>query len=200
MSAATAEAPVTEAELARAEAAMRDLGQTPLFCARGADDPADALLERHGYGVHDPVALYAIQTGALTDVPLPRVAAFSIWPPLAIMVDIWKGAGIGPARLAVMHRVHGPRAGILARQNDQPAGAAFVACDGPVAMIHAIEVVPAQRRQGVGVNILRKAAYWAEAQGASVLSLAVTRANSAANSLYASIGMQVVGYYHYRVK
>ena len=56
-----------------------------------------------------------------------------------------------------------------------------------------------QRRQGVGANILRKAARWAQDNGAAVLSLAVTRANTGANALYASLGMRPVDKYHYRV-
>ena len=199
-SAATADDPFAPEDIARAERAMRDLGQEPLFWIRDGDTALDNALEDAGYRVHDPVALYAIETARLTDTPLPRVAAFTIWPPLALMNDLWDEAGIGPARRAVMARVAGPKAGILARQNDRPAGVAFVACDDTVAMIHAIDVVPAQRRQGVGVNILRKAAFWAEEQQADTLALAVTRANGPANALYASIGMEIVGYYHYRLR
>ncbi|WP_172297556.1 N-acetyltransferase [Pseudoruegeria sp. HB172150] len=200
VSAATAEPSFDPSDLAMAEKAMRDLGQKTLFMIREGDAQLDALLERQGYRIHDPVALYAIDIGELTSEKVPPVSAFSIWPPLAIQKDIWREAGIGPERCAVMDRVQGPKTSILARHNDQPAGAGFIACLKQTAMIHSVEVVPSHRRQGVGSNILRQAAHWAQDQGATVFSLAVTRSNEKANPLYTSLGMQVVGYYHYRVK
>jgi len=141
VSSAIATGPVTDADIPQAEDAMRALGQDPLFCLRDGDEALDALLDARGYRLHDPVVLYAIPCAGLTDEPLPPVAAFSIWPPLAIMRDLWREGGIGPARLRVMERANAPKTGILARNNDQPAGAAFAACDSEVAMIHAIDVV-----------------------------------------------------------
>ncbi|MDF0600636.1 GNAT family N-acetyltransferase [Psychromarinibacter sp. C21-152] len=200
VSAATAEAPVSAADIALAEAEMQRLGQPCLFLVREGEDRLDRLLEEAGYRLHDPVALYAMPVAALTDAPVPPVSAFTIWPPLAIMRDLWAAGGVGPARQAVMTRVSGDKTGVLARTDDAPAGAAFVACDGKTAMIHAIHVQPDLRRRGVATNIMRAAAHWAQDRGADTLSLAVTRANDAANRLYSSIGMQVVGYYHYRLK
>lgn len=200
VSAASANAPVTPADIAAAEETMRAMGQPPLFQVRGEDDPLDPLLAEAGYRVNDPVALYSIEVARLTAEPVPPVSAFTIWPPLAIMNDLWEAGGIGPARRAVMARVNRPKTAILARSHDRPAGVAFVACDGNTAMIHAIEVTPDLRRAGTGANIMRKAAHWAQDQGMANLALAVTRANTAANALYSSIGMHVAGYYHYRIK
>ncbi|MDJ0826286.1 MAG: GNAT family N-acetyltransferase [Rhodobacter sp.] len=200
VAATTAEAPVIAADLVAAERAMAELDQPSLFMIRPGEGVLDALLEASGYRIKDPVALYAIETTQLTDGPLPPVSAFHIWPPLAIMADLWAAGGIGPGRLAVMDRAEAPKTAILARQKDQPAGAAFVACAGDIAMIHAIEVTPPLRRHGVGANILRAAAHWAQDRGARFLTLAVTRENGPANALYASLGMQVVGQYHYRIK
>jgi hypothetical protein len=45
---------------------------------------------------------------------------------------------------------------------------------------------------------MREAAFWAQDQGASHLALAVTQGNTGGNALYSSLGMQVVGQYHYR--
>ena len=67
-------------------------------------------------------------------------------------------------------------------------------------MLHALEVTPSQRRQGSAHNILRAAVAWAQANGADTLSLVVTVANDKARRLYASLGMAVVGQYHYRQK
>ena len=41
---------------------------------------------------------------------------------------------------------------------------------------------------------------WAAAQGATHLSVLCTNANDAANALYSSLGMELVGQYHYRIK
>ncbi|MCG6901450.1 MAG: GNAT family N-acetyltransferase [Rhodobacter sp.] len=199
-SATTAEAAVLPDSIARAEMEMSALGQPHLFMLRPGEEALDAELAARGYDVIDPVVLYAAPLGQLTDVKPPPVATFTIWPPLAIMADLWAAGGIGPARLAVMQRAIAPKTAILARQADQPAGAGFVAIHDGIAMIHAIEVAPAHRRSGVGTNILRAAAHWAQAQGASYLALAVTRANTGANALYSNLTMQVVGHYHYRIK
>ena len=57
-----------------------------------------------------------------------------------------------------MERVAPPRAALLGRLHDRAAGAAFVAADGPVAMIHAIEVAPAFPRPGLAGWLSRVAA------------------------------------------
>jgi GNAT superfamily N-acetyltransferase len=200
VSAATAAGPGAEDAIDAAETAMRALGQTPLFMLTPDETTLDAALAARGYEVVDPVMLYAGPVTLLTGEPVKRMTAFAIWPPLAIMRDLWAAAGIGPARIEVMRRATGPATGILARHSDQPAGVAFAACDGDIVMVHAIETVPELRRQGVGRNMLRLAAHWGAAQGALHLALAVTRANTAANALYASIGLTAVGEYHYRKK
>ncbi len=179
---------------------MRELDQPLLFMIRDGDERLDRVLAARGYDLVDPVALHVVPVTHLTQAPVPPVSAFQLWPPLAIMADIWAKGGIGPARLAVMARTDAPKTAIFARQSDRPAGVAFVALDHKIAMVHAIEVSPEQRRRGVGHNLMRSAAHWAQANGANWLGLAVTRANAAANALYASLGMQVVGHYHYRKK
>ncbi len=187
-------------DIARAEAAMRALDQHPLFMIRDGETALDAALAERGYAIKDPVTQYACPTAILTEKPVPPVSGFAIWPPLAIQRDIWARGGIGKARLRVMERVRGPRTTLLARARDRAAGTAFVAIERKTAMIHAIEVVPALRRNGVGLNILRTAAHWAQDHGATHFSLVVTDANAAANALYLAAGMTAVGKYHYRVR
>jgi GNAT superfamily N-acetyltransferase len=165
-----------------------------------ADEAAlDAALAARGWRLVDPVAAYAAPVADLA-ADLPPLAAFAHWPPLAVARALWDEGGTGPARVAVMDRVAGPKAAILARLGDRPAGVAFVARNGAEAMLHALEVRPALRRQGVGATLVRAAAAWAAAAGAGRLSLVVTRQNGAAAALYARLGMQVVGQYHYRMK
>jgi GNAT superfamily N-acetyltransferase len=196
VAAATAAGDWDDRDIPRAESEMRALGQSPLFLIRDGDAALDAALAARGYRRHDPVMAYTITADALP--PPAPMTTFPHWPPLSIAETLWADGDIGPARLAVMHRVQGSKTAILARSGDRPAGVAFVAMHGATAMLHALEVSPRHRRQGCAQNILNAAAAWTVMQGGDTLSLVVTVANSAARHLYASRGMQVVGHYHYR--
>lgn len=195
VSAASLDGTFAEAELDAVEAAM----PSPLMLIREGDAALDAALERRGWRVVDPVVAYAAPVEILT-ADLPPLAAFPHWPPLEIARSLWAEGGIGPARIAVMDRVQGPKAAILARLDDRPAGVGFVGCEGAEAMLHALEVRAEQRRKGAGQALVQAAANWAAAQGATRLSLVVTRQNVAARALYTRLGMEVVGQYHYRMK
>ncbi|MDR7126144.1 GNAT family N-acetyltransferase [Pseudotabrizicola sp. 4114] len=198
VSAATAGPEWRDEDIPQAEAAMAALDQGPLFLIRQGDDLLDQALQSRGYRVVDPVVAYVAPASALADPPAPPMAAFAHWPPLAICSEIWAEGGIGAARVAVMQRACTPKCAILGRAQDQPTGVAFVAIHQGVAMLHALEVRPPARRQGSAHNILRAAGAWAQENGADTLSLVVTVANTAARNLYASLGMGVVGQYHYR--
>ncbi|MDU8912627.1 GNAT family N-acetyltransferase [Aestuariicoccus sp. MJ-SS9] len=182
-----------------AEEAMRMMGQTPLFMIRQGDEALDAALEQRGYRIKDPVRFWLTPVTALTDRPLPRVTAFAIWEPLAIMREIWASGGIGAARLAVMDRVQGPKTGIFGRTGDQPAGTGFCAIDGDIAMVHALEILERHRGKGLGKWMMRCAGHWAACNGARWMVVLCTQENRAANALYASLGFQDVGEYHYRI-
>ena len=186
-----------DAPIAMAEDWMRARGHAPLFRLGAADSAIDATLTGRGYQMLDPTRIYA---GAVADCARKpgHVQLFDIWPPLAIMRDIWDGGGIGPARLAVMARAPAPKTGFVARIEDRAAGVAFCAVHKGIAMVHAIEVLPHMRRKGVGRLVVQGAAWWAQAQGAAVLALAVTDANKGACALYEQLGLQVCARYHYR--
>jgi GNAT superfamily N-acetyltransferase len=198
VSAATLEGPFVADDLTLAEDEMRTLGQEPLFMVRPAEATLDTALEARGYAIRDGVVIYTCPVERLTDLALPRVTVFTIWQPLAIMREIWATGGIGPARLAVMERAKGPKAGLLARYNDKPGGAGFVAIHDGIAMVHALEILPHQRGQGLGGWMMRGAALWAAEQGAHTMSAICTCDNVGANALYTSLGMDAVGQYHYR--
>lgn len=204
VSAATARQPVKADELqdaiVDAEAAMDALGQPRLFMIRRGDDPLDTALDERGYAIHDPVNAYLAPVAPLAAERPPRVTALLAWEPLAIMLDIWAAGGIDPGRIAVMHRAPEPKTGLIGRLNDHPAAAGFCAIHDGIAMIHALEVLPHQRNQKMGRYAVREFAHWAEQHGASHISLMVTQANTAANALYTSLGMGIVGEYHYRLK
>ncbi len=199
VSAATAEGPLSDDDLAAAEAAMRRLGQQPLFMVRDGQDVLDAQLDARGYCVKDPVNLWTCPVAKLTDVKIPRVTTFAMWEPLAICREIWEAGGIGAERQAIMARAEVPKTAILARNDDKPAGAAFVGIHASVAMVHAVEILPFQRRKGMGAWIMRQAAVWGAQNGADRLAALCTKENAGANGLYASLGMELAGGYHYRV-
>jgi GNAT superfamily N-acetyltransferase len=198
VSSATADGAVSEDDIDTAERGLADLDQPALFMIRDGQAGLDRMLAARGYGVIDPVVAWACPVAQLTNVPMPQITVFAIWEPLAIMREMWAQGGIGRARLAVMDRVRGAKTGLLARYNDKPGGTAFVATHDRVAMLHALEILPHQRQQGLGKWMMRGAAFWAAEQGSDTLSVVCTRANAGANALYASLGMAVVGEYHYR--
>ncbi len=179
---------------------MHDFGQPSLFLVRDGEHDLDAALNSCGYEIYDPCNIYAALTEELTIQKPPRGNMFNIWEPLEIQKDIWRQGGIGAARLAVMERAKGAKVSILMRWDNHPAGSAFVALSNKVAMVHALEVLPYQRRKGVGIWAMRQAALWAQDQGAHSISAICAKQNSGANALYSSLDMQLVGSYHYRIK
>ena len=187
------------ADPAEAAEAMRAWGQTPLFRVSEEQAALDDRLAAADCRRHDPVVLYAAPVGRLADGRDETARVIRVRAPLAILDEIWLAGGIGPGRRAVMDRAPEPRTTLMARVGDRPAGVAFIGVDGEVAMIHAIEVAPAQRRLGAGETLIRGAASFAAEHGAAWLALAVTEANAPARALYARLGMGVAGRYHYRL-
>ncbi|KEJ90862.1 GNAT family N-acetyltransferase [Sulfitobacter donghicola] len=198
VSAATAAGSITDADIPLAETKMRKIGQTPLFMIREGEEALDALLAARGYDLIDEVTLYTAPIGLLTDLPIPRVTCFEIWEPLAIMEEIWAQGGVGPARLEVMKRAKA-KTGILSRWNEKPAGVAFAAVHDGVAMVHAVEVLPHQRKQGVAQWIMRAAAIWGQKQGATQIAVLCVTDSKPANALYSKMGFTPIGTYHYRI-
>ena len=200
VSAATENWPVTEADLATAENAMHALGQELIFQVRPGEEHLDTMLGHLGYVVNDPVNIYAVPVAEMLAHEKPPVSGFAIWPPMAIMYELWETAGISAGRIAVMQRAEGPKAALLGRTDDQPAGVAYVGVHDGIAMLHMLEVMPHLRRKGTARNLLITAAEWAAENGAETLSLIVTQGNHAANPLYAALGMRLIDHYHYRKK
>ncbi|MDX8346549.1 GNAT family N-acetyltransferase [Cognatiyoonia sp. IB215446] len=198
VSSTTAEQPHDEADIPLAEAAMREAHQTPLFMIREGEEALDAQLAARGYVIKDPVNMYAAPIDALTNKRPPAVTTFETWPPLAIQTEIWAAGGIGQGRIAVMDRARPPKTTLLGRINDRPAGTIYVGIAADCAMIHALEVAQENRRQGLAQHLTRAAAFWARDSGADYMTLVTTQANVAANTLYSSLGMTLVGHYHYR--
>lgn len=200
VSAATANGLAKDAEIISAAEAMREMGQPALFMIREIDTALDAQLDALGFVIKDPVTLYAAPIAAVTTARPPHKTVFTAWPPLAAQTEIWANGGITAARLAVMDRAPMPKTTLLGRVHDNPAGTTYVGMAHGCAMIHALEIGNAFRRQGLAANMTRAAAFWAADNGADYLTLVTTKVNAGANALYTSLGMTVVGHYHYRIK
>lgn len=198
VSSASALKPGTVPDIDAAESAMRGWGQVPLFRLGREETALDAALGTRGYAVVDPVLFLSAPVASLTDDADETARIIRISTPLALAEEIWDEGGIGPGRRAVMGRVRGPRVALMARLGDRPVAMAFVACDGEVAMLHAVQVIAARRREGAGRMLLTGAANWAAGRGAETLALAVTAANAPAVALYTAAGMAEAGGYHYR--
>lgn len=199
VSAATREGRFDTSDIAEAEAGMRALQQAPLFMIRAGDDDLDAALAGRGYARVDPVGVLAAPVARLAGLAPEGMGCLHSPEPLAVMREIWAGGGIGPERLAVMARVTGPKRALLARHKDRPAGVGFVARDGEIAMLHALEVAEPWRRQGVARKILGRAAEWAQDSGATWFSVLTTGENLPAQALFSGLGLHPVAYYHYRL-
>lgn len=198
VSASVAHGPVHDTDIDLADAAMRNHGQTPLYMIRDRDQALDDILEKRGYAITDPTVIYAARTGDIART-FPITTIIPAWPPLAIQAEIWAAGGVDANRVRVMERAIRPKTTILGRTRDTPGGTVFVAVHDEIAMLHALEVRPQERKKGLGETLVRAAAHWAALQGAAWLTLAVTRANAAANALYVRIGMSPVAGYHYRL-
>lgn len=187
-------------QISVAESAMRDLGQPPLFMVRDGQQEFDKSLEALGYRSFDFVTLFASPTDALAGYDPHGMVAISAPEPMPIMAEIWLDGGIDEGRLNVMRRATGLKSCILGRHKDSPEAAAFVAIDGDIAMLHALEIRPASRRQGLAIQIMGAAAAWAQENGTQTFALAVVSQNTPACNLYRRLGMIEAGSYHYRIK
>ncbi|RMH46254.1 MAG: GNAT family N-acetyltransferase [Alphaproteobacteria bacterium] len=199
VSAATAQdAAAAAARIDEAAAAMRAMGQRPLFMLLPGQEALDAALAAQGYRIVDPVLVYHAPAEALAGLDPRGFHAIRCAAPLAIMRELWAAGGIGPGRLGVMARSGAARCFLLGRHRDRPAACGFVAAAGDVAMLHALHVAPDSRRAGMGRALTGAAAAWALEQGAPHLGLAVTEANLPARRLYEGLGMAARARYHYR--
>lgn len=200
VSAATANGTATDDEITAAASAMRTMGQPALFMIRDRDADFDAQLENLGYVMRDNSNLYAAPISTVATTRPPHKTVFTVWPPLAAQTEIWVQGGTTADRIAVMERAPTPKTGLLGRVHDSPAGTTYVGLSHGCAMIHSLQVGNGFRRQGLAANMTRTAAFWAADNGADFLTLVTTKVNTGANALYTSLGMKVVGHYHYRIK
>ncbi|MDE0849995.1 GNAT family N-acetyltransferase [Yoonia sp.] len=200
VSATTARQPAKADDLRLAETKMRALDQSCIFMIRDSDAALDVMLANAGYEIKDPVSLFAAPISDIATTRPPPVTSFQVWPPLHCQREIWEAGGVDAARIAIMDRATCPKSTFLGRAKERPAGTVYAGISHGITMLHALEITEQDKRQGLGRHLTRAVAFWGQSQGASHLALLATKANVEANALYTSLGMQVVGQYHYRIK
>lgn len=198
VSAATLNDTGQEADLTPIEARFARDHRPPLFQIRDGQDGFDRQLDRAGYRIFDASLCLSAPIDAL---PEPDwTTTMTAWPPVALQREFWAKSGIGPERLAVMSRVSGPKTTLFSRIDQTPAGTCFVASHGEIAVLHALDVPPELRRNGIAARLIALAAHWAQTQGARTVAVQVTDANTAARALYDGLGFRHIARYHYRTK
>ena len=199
VSAASTEQAATKQDVEQAAEAMRAMGQKPLFIVRGAQAQLDELLAGMGYRVKDPVDVLMARSADLAHYSQPDMKVIFAPEPMPIQAEIWEAGGINAARLDVMRHAKGPKTCLLGRHENHPVAAGFLACHNNIAMVHAVEVLPAARRQGVAKAMMQGAAWWALQQGADWFGCLTVSENLPAQRLYRKMGMETATQYHYRV-
>lgn len=199
VSAATAIGAPDISDIKLAENKMVQWHQDKLFMIKKNEIILDEALSASGYRVIDPTNIWSISSKNLSIQKTLPVKAFTIFPPLAIQRELWRANHISPSRIEIMDRVKTHKTTIFGRINARPAASAFVAVSNKFAMVHALVVDKKCRRQGMGKFVMQKVGSWAYQMGAESVVALCTEKNFSANILYKSLGMQVIGKYHYRV-
>lgn len=199
VSAATAIGAPDISDIKLAENKMVQWHQDKLFMIKKNEIILDEALSASGYRVIDPTNIWSISSKNLSIQKTLPVKAFTIFPPLAIQRELWRANHISPSRIEIMDRVKTHKTTIFGRINARPAASAFVAVSNKFAMVHALVVDKKCRRQGMGKFVMQKVGSWAYQMGAESVVALCTEKNCSANILYKSLGMQVIGKYHYRV-
>jgi len=199
VSAATAIGAPDISDIKLAENKMVQWHQDKLFMIKKNEILLDEALSASGYRVIDPTNIWSISSKNLSIQKTLPVKAFTIFPPLAIQRELWRENHIPPSRIEIMDRVKTHKTTIFGRINARPAASAFVAVSNKFAMVHALVVDKKCRRQGMGKFVMQKVGSWAYQMGAESVVALCTEKNCSANILYKSLGMQVIGKYHYRV-
>ncbi|MEM1361425.1 MAG: GNAT family N-acetyltransferase [Pseudomonadota bacterium] len=185
--------------LPKAQAKMSSWGQPPLFRLREDEVALDTYLDDRAYVPRDATRLLAVSVAQLLTQDIPPTSVFPAPVTMAICREFWREGGVTQGRMAVIDRAPPPAIALLGRHEDTPAGVGLAAIDGKIAMVHALYLRPAFRRQGVARHMMHQAAQWAASHGAETLAVAVVAANAPAVSLFQRLGMVDCGGYQYRV-
>lgn len=111
-------------------------------------------------------------------------------------VALWRDSGLtrpwNDPHADVMRALREPTSTVLAARDEQGAllGTAMVGHDGHRGWVYYLAVAPAQRRKGLGRDLMRASEQWLVARGVPKLNLMVRNTNTAVLAFYESLGYE----------
>ena len=187
--------------LAMVEAFYRARNAAPRFTITDVTAPAglDAILQRRGWRRDGDHVTMAREVGAMPAVPHITVVAHTVPTPAWLGVYL---EGLTSSRRDVaprlVERVPEPRCFFSGLRDGVAVASGLSVLDGRLASVQCMATLPTARRTGAARAVLAAIEAWARGLGARRLYLQTDLANTAAMTLYGSIGFIVVGRYHTR--
>ena len=201
-----------EEKLAAVEQYYAALGQPAIFqiCAAAQPESLDDLLAQRGYGAnsHTHVQTATIQALLASLPPLRLRPQFEIevseefdpdWFALYCISEDVAGRAAA-VRRSILERIQPPHGFALLRSGGEPAAVGLGVTEDSWLGIYCMATLPAFRRQGAAIAVLRTLAIWSQLYGAADAYLQVMLHNGEARQLYAKAGFTTAYGYHYREK
>lgn len=179
-------------------------GQAACFQMTPASEPygLDQRLEQAGFALVETCRTMTLPLDGKGPAASEKDMALELRPTALAMAGLMPaGAGddVRRARADLFGRVRLPRAFAVSLAGGQPVGGGYCAIDGEVALLAAIVVQPAFRRQGRAAAILARLLDWARGMGATRAMLQVGSDNATAIGLYERAGFCRAYDYWYRL-
>ena len=166
----------------------------------------DRFLETSGYRLVTPTRVMVCNIGPGTQAELAALSNQAI----AVKLDAWLSAWhqlIGKS--AHEHAIHHlmlqrlPRNHLLLvhyDSNGQPVSTGMSVCDDQLMGVFGIATALSHRNKGFARNLVQQLMNWGSSEGAATAYLQVEEANTAASSVYESLGFREAYRYWYREK
>lgn len=112
------------------------------------------------------------------------------------VVALWQRCGLtaahNPPEADFERAVASPSSDIvIAEADDRPLGCVMVGDDGHRAVVYYLGVDPAERKTGLGRQLMSQAEAWARARGARKLNLMIREDNTGVRAFYEAAGYEV---------
>jgi len=191
-----------EAAIAEAEQRYRAHGATCRFTVADVSEPGDLdwRLAALGYVRGEDHVTMAKEVAAAAALPgdvEPSRDPTPEWLTVYLSGVSADRKAIAPTILAGLPV---PRTFLACRRAGSVVGSGLTIPDGDLASVQCMATLPAARRQGCALAVLRAIEARAAEQGCARLYLQAEAANTPAIALYESFGFRVAGRYHFRTR
>lgn len=194
--------PALAERVARIAAHYRRLGLRPRFRSSPLDPPGlVAHLQALGWHAADeslvtrgPVEPIACADAAVAVLATPEAE----WLEVISTVE-YQSATRRAEKLEAVPLFAIPAGWLVLREGGRAVAAMSATCDGTHCGVFDLAVRPEARRRGLAQRMIRAAAHWAAAQGATHLFAQVAATNAASIALQASLGMREQYRYTYHL-